>query len=63
MYQRVPRDSLLVVQGIWEPYAERQSEKKDSEMRVTIPEEKLMADAEEYNEMQRWNSDNAAMEQ
>ena len=62
MYQRVPRDSLLVVQGIWEPYAELQSEKKDSEMRVTIPE-KLMADAEEYNEMQRWNSDNAAMEQ
>jgi len=33
-------------------YAELQSEKQDSEMRVTILEEKLMADAEVYNELQ-----------
>ena len=33
-------------------YAELQSEKKDSEMKVTVLEEKLMADAEAYNELQ-----------
>jgi pre-mRNA-splicing factor CDC5/CEF1 len=41
------RESLLQMR-----YAELQSEKKDSEMRVNILEEKLMADAEAYNELQ-----------
>lgn len=51
LYQEVERlehrESILQMR-----YAELQSEKKDSEMRVTILEEKLMADAEVYNEMQ-----------
>ena len=41
------RESLLQMR-----YAELQSEKKDSEMKVNILEEKLMADAEAYNELQ-----------
>ena len=40
------RESLLQMR-----YAELQSEKKDSEMRADILEEKLMADAEVYNEL------------
>jgi len=51
LYQEVERlerrESLLQMR-----YAELQSEKKDSEMRVTLLEEKLMADAEVYNELQ-----------
>lgn len=50
LYQEVDklerRESLLQMR-----YAELQSEKKDSETRVTILEEKLMADAEVYNEL------------
>ncbi|KAF8803596.1 hypothetical protein BYT27DRAFT_7195437 [Phlegmacium glaucopus] len=50
LYQEVER--LEHREGILQMrYAELQSEKKDSEMRVTILEEKLMADAEVYNEM------------
>ena len=41
------RENLLQMR-----YAELQSEKKDSEMRVNVLEEKLMADAEAYNELQ-----------
>jgi pre-mRNA-splicing factor CDC5/CEF1 len=41
------RENLLQMR-----YAELQSEKKDSEMKVNVWEEKLMADAEAYNEMQ-----------
>ena len=33
-------------------YAELQSEKKESEMRVSIWEEEVMEDAEAYNELQ-----------
>ena len=51
LYQEVERlerrESLLQMR-----YAELQLEKKDSEMRVTLLEEKLMADAEVYNELQ-----------
>ena len=41
------RENLLQMR-----YAELQSEKKDSERRVNVLEEKLMADAEAYNELQ-----------
>ena len=41
------RENLLQMR-----YAELQSEKKDSELRVNDLEEKLMADAEAYNELQ-----------
>ena len=41
------RENLLQMR-----YAELQSEKRDSEMRVNLLEEKLMADAEAYNELQ-----------
>ena len=41
------RENLLQMR-----YAELQSEKKDSERRVNVLEEKLMADAEVYNELQ-----------
>ena len=41
------RENLLQMR-----YAELQSEKRDSEMRVNVLEEKLMADAEAYNELQ-----------
>jgi len=51
LYQEVERleqrESALQMR-----YAELQSEKKDSKMKVTFLEEKLMADAEVYNELQ-----------
>ena len=51
LYQEVER--LEHQEGILQMrYTELQSEQKDSEMRVAVLEEKLMADAEAYNEMQ-----------